>query len=636
MKKLLSLILMLVMVLGLLSMTAFATEEVPAPTSDIDLFVFAGQSNMMGASVLEPEVKSFTNEALEYKYMPKLRGAEAGSFVSAQNPAGEWHYIDVNAAYGDRLHDLSYKATVKDYGRNTYFCPAMRDGTKGFSSQSEADTYPSASLPPYFVTEYAGYGHSSVYAHMAKGAVKIVHYFTDEMMARYNALISEYNAQNNKSHSTLSDADLSGAGDAFDDKYNAMLEDYVAFAPDKTVKNKCFVWLQGEGDGGRSYIEYKLKMQVLWEHLQDLGFTHFFVLRVGYWGSVGILNVIKAQEDFCSENENCYIVTRAPSLVPHPGATTANWWISEPSAEYNNCRDSYLVNSGNNHFNEKAMQIFAERSAKNIHRILHLGLDPILEEENIQGMPIGKDEDKPNVDLPEDTTPYTSYIGAEVFCNGLSVSKKSDTWVEKSSSTAASTDLIPVKSTDSVWLQYVFFLSEAHAVGGFYDENGRLVAPLYYKDFGFTLGSAGGTAAFRTPEEKNRVSIAAIESATGKKIAFVRFTAWAASAGGHTNTEARIYENVEHTHTYENGICAGCGEDSVRAVRNGNTLSLSGELSVGTKILVSCYNGERFAGSKVLVWNGGPLLEEIPAGESVKLLFVDENWLPLRAPVCVE
>ena len=539
--------------------------------SDIDLFVFAGQSNMMGAAVLEPEVDTFTDKALEYKYMPKLRGAENGSFVPAQNPAGEFHYKDLTAAYGDKLNDLSYQSTLTNYSANTYFCPAMRNDTKGFAAQSEADTYPGASLPPYFVTEYADYGHSSVYAHMAKGSVKITHYFTEEMMTRYNALIAQYNAQNGSSYPALTRSNLSGAGDAFDGEYTAMLVDYADFAPHTTVENKCFVWLQGEGDAGGSYIEYKLKMQVLWEHLQELGFTHFFVLRVGYWGNAGIRNVIKAQEDFCAENDNCCIVTRAPSLVPYPGATTDNWWISEPSAEYDDCRDSYVVNSGNHHFNEKAMQIFAERSAKNVHRVLHLGLEPVLEEENIQGL-LTEQPDK-------DETPYTSYVGTEVFRNSLSVSKPSDTWKEQVQSSAGSTDLIAVKSTDSVWLQYVFFKNEAHAVGGFYDAAGNLVAPLYYKQFGFTLdGNTGGVSAFQTPKATNRVSIAAVEAATGREIAFVRFTAWKASAGGHANTEARIYHEEEiHTHSYtslvtaptctEQGYttytCATCGDSYV-------------------------------------------------------------------------
>ena len=610
MKRTISFILALVLLIGLMPMQAFATEtQYTEPTvvtevessaantsisSKPDLFVFAGQSNMMGAAVLEPEVNTFTEQAWEYKYMPKLRGAETGTFVPAQNSAGEWYYNDLNAAYGDYLNDLTYQSSLSNYSQNTYFCPAMSNGTKGFSAQSEANMYPSASLPPYFVTEYASYGHSSIYAHMAKGSVKIVHYFTTDMMDTYNALISEYNAENGKSYKLLTTADLTGAGDAFDEKYESMLEDYAACTPDGSINNKCFVWLQGESDGS-SYIEYKLKMRVLWEHLQTLGFTHFFVLRVGYWGNTGILDIIKAQEDFCAENEGCYIVTRAPSLIPHPTATTENWWINEPDAQYADCRDSYVVpGSGNHHFNEKAMQIFAERSAENIHRILYQGLDPILEEENIQGLV--KEEQKPEEEQPEDTTPYTSYVGTEYFNKGLSVSTSSGEWVEKTSSTAASTDLIPVTSDDSVWIQYVFYLSEAHAVGGFYDKDGNLVAPLYYKDFGFSLGGGGGTAAFLTPEATNRVSIADVESATGKEIAYVRFTAWQASAGGHANTEARIYHSHSYTptvtaptcteqgyttytcecgdsyvddyveatgeHSYENGVCIGCGANA--------------------------------------------------------------------------
>lgn len=565
MKKSLALILVLVMLLGMLPMQTLAAEAAALNTntanqSETDLFVFAGQSNMMGAAVLEPQVNSFTDQSLEYKYMPKLRGEETGDFVSAQNPAGEWYYNDLEAAYGDNLNNLSYKSTLSNYSANTYFCPAMSDGRKGFSAQSESNTYAAASLAPYFVTEYASYGHSSIYAHMAKGSAKIIHYFTEEMKDEYNTLISAYNAENNKTYRTLTSANLTGAGDAFDAKYTSMVEDYADFAPDKTIANKSFVWLQGESDGG-SYIEYKLKMQVLWEHLQELGFENFFVLRVGYWGSTGILDIIKAQEDFCAENENCYIVTRAPSLIPHPTATTDNWWINEPDAEYANCRDSYLVNgSSNHHFNEKAMQIFADRSAENIHRILHLGLDPILEEENIQGMPIDTDgPENPEgpegpgdteEELPEDTVRYTSYFGTGDFYRGLAVSKDTDRWVETSSSTAASTDLIPVTSSDSVWLQYIFIMNETRAVGGFYDKNGALVAPLYYRDFGFSSGGGSGAAAFRTPEETNRVSIADIEAATGTQIAYVRFTAWQASAGGHANTEARIY------HEYLNEVSA--------------------------------------------------------------------------------
>ena len=67
-----------------------------------------------------------------------------------------------------------------------------------------------------------------------------------------------------------------------------MLRDYAEFEPDATIANQCFVWLQGESDK-HNYIQYKLKLQALWSHLQSIGFTHFFILRVGYWGSSAVI-----------------------------------------------------------------------------------------------------------------------------------------------------------------------------------------------------------------------------------------------------------------------------------------------------------------------------------------------------------
>lgn len=365
--------------------TMLKVAELPFQ-NDVDLFVFAGQSNMMGAAHLEPEYNGKTYYAFEYKYANRLKGGDKGEFVYAQNPAGEFHYNNVELAYGSTYLDVeSGKSKLTNYSTNCHFVQACRDKETGFGGQSEFKNYPSASTPPYFARYYASMGNPCIYAHMAKGSTKIINYFTEAMKEDYNNRIQAYNAENSTSYATLSSSDLTGAGDAFDAKYNAMIEDYASFDSDKTIKNKCFMWLQGESDT-HVYAEYRIKLQVLWEHLKTLGFTHFFIYRVGFWGGVSIINEIKAQTDFCAENENCYIVTRAPSLIPHPSATTSNWWIKEPSSEYDDCRDSYLANTSNHHFNEKAHKIFAKRSADNIDRILHRGLEPILEEENIKLM----------------------------------------------------------------------------------------------------------------------------------------------------------------------------------------------------------------------------------------------------------
>lgn len=347
---------------------------------ELDLFVFAGQSNMMGASATCPTQTEFTDLAFEYKYMPKLRTNKVGEFVKAQNPCGEFFYTDLHLAYGDKIDQLDYKSCLTNYTKNTYFCPAMSNGKMPFSEQSESQTYPSASIPPYFATEYAKFNHACVYSHIAKGNTRITHFFTKQMASEYNALINEYNQKNNTVYQNIDQ--VFGAGKAFDDKYNAMVEDFAILYPSTKINNKCFLFLQGESDGDNSYIEYKLKLGILWKHLKSLGITHFFIFRVGFWGNENIINVIKAQEDFCLENENCYIITRAPSLISHPLATTENWWINTPCEEYQDCRDTFVNN--NNHFNEKAMQLFASRSAINVHRILYLGEQPILEKENVK------------------------------------------------------------------------------------------------------------------------------------------------------------------------------------------------------------------------------------------------------------
>lgn len=361
-------------------------ENEKEESSEVDLFVFAGQSNMMGAAYLPPEEDVLVECAYEYKYAPILKGADKGEFVYARHPAGDWHYIDPVVAYGpDYLDVETGKSKLAKYPTNTYFLPASRNYEKGFSAQSEYLHYPGVSMPPFFAKYYSEMGNKCVYAHIAKGACNILHYFTEDTMEEYNRLLAEYNAAHSTSYQAITSSNLSGAGDAFDAKYTAMIRDYADFAPLNTIANKCFVWLQGESDV-HNYAVYKLRLQALWSHLQGLGFTHFFILRVGYWGSPSVINEIKAQTDFCDENENCYIVSRAPSLIPFPGATTSDWWITDPSPEYDDCRDSYIASTSNNHFNEKAHKIFARKAAENIDRILHMGLPPVLEEENLQGM----------------------------------------------------------------------------------------------------------------------------------------------------------------------------------------------------------------------------------------------------------
>lgn len=514
---------------------------------NIDLFVFGGQSNMMGAPYLPPVENPVTYYAFEYKYQNVLKGGSKGEFIYAQNPAGEWHYKNPSTAYNATYLDAATgKSKLTNYGSNTHFIGALRNKEAEFAAQSEFSNYPGASLPPYFAREYAKLGNPCIYAHMAKGSTQLTHYFDTEDNAQYNGLITAHNAANGTSYATLTS--VTGAGEAFNEKYNAMLRDYAELEPDNTIANKCFVWLQGESDAARStYDEYMIKMKVLWSHMQKLGFTHFFVMRVGYWGNANIINIIKAQEDFCRNNDNCYIVTRAPSLIPYPGATTSNWWIKEPDEIYAGCRDSLVTSTTNNHFNEKGHKLFAQVCAANINRVLHLGLEPILETENIKGM-TSNPEDGGNTGGnggTETTETYVSYKGASDFTTPMKITRnsESDAWVEVTEGTSAqATDFIEVTSKDSVWIQYVYTRDNLNAVGGFYDSEKNLIAAMYVENFGLDIvGGTSGTAAFATPEISNRIRIDEVENVTSKIVKYVKFVAWPASAGGVDNTEARVY-----------------------------------------------------------------------------------------------
>ena len=67
-----------------------------------DLFVFAGQSNMMGASVFSPQKNLHIKDSYEYKHKARRLGREENPFVKADYPVGEFSYADLERA-GNRL-----------------------------------------------------------------------------------------------------------------------------------------------------------------------------------------------------------------------------------------------------------------------------------------------------------------------------------------------------------------------------------------------------------------------------------------------------------------------------------------------------------------------------------------------------
>ena len=87
-------------------------------------------------------------------------------------------------------------------------------------------------------------------------------------------------------------------------------------------------------------------------------------------------------------------------------------------------------------------------------------------------------------------------------------------------------------------------------------------------------------------------------------------------------------------HAYSAGLCTVCGNDTVIAILDGTSFTLSGPLKEGTRILASGYDSYgRFCGFKEFIWCENILAAELPAWEEIKLFFLDTDWVPLRKTI---
>ena len=107
-----------------------------------DLFVFAGQSNMMGAAVLPPRQKICIKNCYEYKHKARRLGADVGDFVVADYPVGEFSYVDMQKAYATERMNEEGQSLLDDYVNNTYFCPAMSN----LRSEKDKTVFPFSSF----------------------------------------------------------------------------------------------------------------------------------------------------------------------------------------------------------------------------------------------------------------------------------------------------------------------------------------------------------------------------------------------------------------------------------------------------------------------------------------------------------
>ncbi|MBQ8849104.1 MAG: hypothetical protein IJ011_02070 [Clostridia bacterium] len=355
-----------------------------------DLFVFAGQSNMMGASVYPPKRKIAVKNSFEYKHKMRRLGKDTGDFVLADFPSGEFSYSDIDIAYAPNMVNEKGESLLDDYAKNTFFCPSMSnlkcDKAKTefpFDTFSEATAQCGVTLAPILAEEWENEGGACAYAHIAKGGVNISHFMTDKMAEQYAVRIEAYNKAHGTHYSTVMRSRMTGAADYFIEKCRNFFDDAQKHFQNDVMENKCFFWLQGESDAKKSIIEYEIKLDILWGELKSLGFTHFFCIRVDFFGNEDIWKVMQAQENFVSRHTDAYMLTRAASYFTYAGRDESEWFVTPPTEEYQYCRDSFYGYS-NQHINEKGFAFIAERAVKNLRRILINREEPLLEEENIQ------------------------------------------------------------------------------------------------------------------------------------------------------------------------------------------------------------------------------------------------------------
>ena len=325
------------------------------------LFVFAGQSNMMGAAVYPAKEQITYTNSFEYLHKPRRFGRNIGEFKAIGFPVGEFSYRDLQAAYGQTA-DPTAKSELDNYTDNTMFGPAMcnllddeQKTTVPFTSFSEQTLRWAPALPPYFVQELERQGCACAYTHIAKGSVSITHYLEGDT-AVY-----------------------------FDEKVTDFFADVATRFPEDDTGDRVLVWLQGCSDAVEGYDAYRRRLDALWERAKGLGFTHFGIIRVCYWGDDRIAEVMRAQEDFCAVHSDAYMLTRMCSYMVYQGQDIDNWYLAPPTEEMLFCRDSFY-GFDNQHINEKGFRVIARHAVPNVVRILFEGKQPCPEQEILKAL----------------------------------------------------------------------------------------------------------------------------------------------------------------------------------------------------------------------------------------------------------
>lgn len=102
-----------------------------------------------------------------------------------------------------------------------------------------------------------------------------------------------------------------------------------ATASDLIVRNKCFVWLQGENDGVINTVKqtYKQRLLTLWSNLKrDCGFDKFMIIRVAKYFDYNVTPIIIAQEELAREHDDIIMLTRVTGTFTTVNGLMQSHW----------------------------------------------------------------------------------------------------------------------------------------------------------------------------------------------------------------------------------------------------------------------------------------------------------------------
>lgn len=370
-------------------------------SEEYDLFVYSGQSNMQGYGTMSSLDRTENFYGLEY-----LKNSD--SLVNCKHSSGE------GLSGIDPITETSFACFgAASKGNGNY----ILNGELVEDSPIPAAERGGASMPPYFAKAYNRYGKKSINMHIALAASGICEWIPLEDTIRINAMEQFkpiFEKPNGFDYDNLTSEDPAKRAlaermhrgyvrnEVMIDKINSGIAKFAQEYPTSTIRNKVFVWHQGERDADQCVLSdtqenitlskelYKERFLALWNSLKtESGFDYALIVRVGFWGNEkGSQIIMAAQEELALEHEDIFMATRIASYFPNfsrnadTGVVTVGGFFANKTV-YPDCmgtRDTYYGVS-NSHIGEKGFRLMAEKTAESAYRILHLKQPPLLEPE---------------------------------------------------------------------------------------------------------------------------------------------------------------------------------------------------------------------------------------------------------------